>query len=209
MVLGLVLTWLICVSPAAFADPVNGAAHAAAQACNPGNAVFCGLFGGGGGAGGGAGAGGAGGAGGAAAAGGGAGGAAARVVERARVAQAVLVARPVRLARAARVVRVVARPAPREDRQQQVLGWLRIGCQQSRRLHVRRLCRDDDLRHVSGPSVPSYSGLQAGSNLPATNAVDSFGEKSSRLGTPDRIYRKACLPEQYPRRQARRRVYAI
>jgi hypothetical protein len=64
-VLGLVLTWLICVSPAAFADPVNGAAHAAAQACNPGNAVFCGLLGGGGGAGGGAG--------GAAAAGGGAG----------------------------------------------------------------------------------------------------------------------------------------
>ena len=77
LVLGLVVTWLICVSPVAFADPVNGAAHAAAQACNPGNAVFCGLFGGGGGAGGGAGAGGAGGAGGAAAAGGGAGGAAA------------------------------------------------------------------------------------------------------------------------------------
>jgi hypothetical protein len=68
MLLGLVLTWLICVSPAAFANPwVNGAAHAAAQACNPGNAVFCGSLGGGGGAGaGGAGAGGAGGAGGAA-----------------------------------------------------------------------------------------------------------------------------------------------
>jgi hypothetical protein len=69
IVLGLVLTWLICVSPAAFANPwATGAAHAAAQACNPGNAVFCGSLGGGGGAGaGGAGAGGAGGAGGAAA----------------------------------------------------------------------------------------------------------------------------------------------
>ena len=76
MVLGLVLTWLICVSPAAFANPwANGAAHAAAQACNPGNAVFCGSLGGGGGAGGGAGAGGAGGAGAGGAGGAGAGGA--------------------------------------------------------------------------------------------------------------------------------------
>jgi hypothetical protein len=76
MVLGLVLTWLICVSPAAFANPwANGAAHAAAQACSPGNAVFCGSLGGGGGAGGGAGAGGAGGAGAGGAGGAGAGGA--------------------------------------------------------------------------------------------------------------------------------------
>jgi hypothetical protein len=76
IVLGLVLTWLICVSPAAFANPWgNGAAHAAAQACNPGNAVFCGSLGGGGGAGGGAGAGGAGGAGAGGAGAGGAGGA--------------------------------------------------------------------------------------------------------------------------------------
>jgi hypothetical protein len=75
IVLGLVLTWLICVSPAAFANPwATGAAHAAAQACNPGNAVFCGSLGGGGGAGGGAGAGGAG-AGGAGAGGAGTGGA--------------------------------------------------------------------------------------------------------------------------------------